>query len=293
MNSNTNSNMRRDGRALTSINEYDFDIDYAVLPTTTINDKINATLHERALQAQEEGRVLQLHHLPKYQAAKKALERSRRAVVLAKVRFEHNNSSNNSNDNSKIKIVTKARIDRRQSLPLTAFELNLHLQLIRFDTRLRFVVEHRRKAKARKATLEAFACNLRMAARRRACTTLVSQEAAAVGRARLRKQQTEHQVLPLTSISTVITPLTSDDVRSKTTSQLLWILSDLRDSDVHHLYGLVQSELSERSEQARLVSFHDFLDSQESIAARAIAASEVAVTAHATRDTDRSEDRAS
>ena len=236
-NSNSNNNMRRDGGTLIGLD--DFDIDYLVLPST-MNDGISETLHERALQKQEEGRVLELKHLPKYQAAKKVLERSKRAVLLARFRLEQSSSSSNRNSDDKdtIKNIKTARINRRQSLPLTAYELKLHLLLIRFDTRLRYVVEHRRKAKAKKAAQEA-----QMESRRRAA--LVAQEAAAVGRSMLLKQE-QRRFLSATMTGSNANgkcPLSShsyEDIRSKTTSQLLWMLSDLRDSGDHRLHAMVQ-----------------------------------------------------
>lgn len=109
----------RDGGAFISLD--DFDIDYLVL-SSPINDGISVTLQECALRKKEEGRVLQLNHVLKYQAAKKVLEGSRRAALLSRVRLEQSSSNSDSHISGTIKNINKARIVGRQSLPLTAYE---------------------------------------------------------------------------------------------------------------------------------------------------------------------------
>ena len=270
-NSNNNNHTRRDQQhsgTYTSID--DFDIDNAVLPIHN-NREISTTSHQRVLQLQEEGRAHFLYASPSFLAVKQRIERSRRAAVLARLRID--------------RIYSSSRRRRSSSsiwprLPLSSNNFELHLRLVRNEASLavlRDILEIRRKADARRATQEA--CNLKIQhaeARRR--SALLSAAAVAVARSRLRKrerkqQQRQDHPSPTSRASSEFTPpLSYEDMRSKTTAQLLQMLSDLRDSSDNRLHAMVQGELGARSKETGLTAFHAFLDCQEFTASRAIAA---------------------
>jgi len=247
-----NCNMSKDNSETYYIPIDDFDVDYSVLPIS--NRQIDATLHESALRRQEEGRVIMLS--TPHRAARRAIERSRRAAVLARIRLR---LDPNSKSDGKF-------------LPLTPEAFQVHLRLKRAKATLlkHFQLKHKmqRKAAAIKATQDA--CDLkiqRAKARRR--LALVSAAAAAVGRSWVRSLQQQRPV-PLPPTCTLI--LSYEDICAKTTAQLLGMLLELRDSNDHRLYAMVQGELGARSIEGKLKAFDSFLHCQEDKASRAASA---------------------
>ena len=265
---NINNNNDDDDDNNNSNDDDDFDfIDYEVLPIS--NRKIDARLHESALRMQEEGQSFK--QLPAFLATKKVLARSRRRAELARIRLNPNHTQRD--DTSK---------DDDKPLPLTPKAFHTHLRLEREKaTRL----EQLCKDAALMAPQEASSWMIQQREAKRRLS-LVSAAAAAAGRSRYRKHQQRQRRQVLPQLNSTATILSYEDVRDKSTAQLLGMLLELRDSSDHLMYAMVQGELGARMMETQVTAFHAFLQCEDDKALRAI----TAVTAEDTTDDNDDDD---
>ena len=263
-----NNNDDDDDNNNNSNDDDDFDfIDYEVLPIS--NRKIDARLHESALRMQEEGQSFK--QLPAFLATKKVLARSRRRAELARIRLNPNHTQRD--DTSK---------DDDKPLPLTPKAFHTHLRLEREKaTRL----EQLCKDAALMAPQEASSWMIQQREAKRRLS-LVSAAAAAAGRSRYRKHQQRQRRQVLPQLNSTATILSYEDVRDKSTAQLLGMLLELRDSSDHLMYAMVQGELGARMMETQVTAFHAFLQCEDDKALRAI----TAVTAEDTTDDNDDDD---